>query len=106
MLLDLVATLSGGEVATLGHGATTFRVGASTVGGFVHCPAMIVESSWMARLCLILFADNFGTVSPNILRRSAAAVMERSCCEVTGTWQWAGYNHKVLEKQKWHVAGM
>jgi hypothetical protein len=35
MLLDVVATLGGGVVATLGHGATTPGVGASTVGDFV-----------------------------------------------------------------------
>jgi hypothetical protein len=86
MLLDMVATLGGGVVATLGHGATTLRVGASTVGGFVCCPAMIAVSSWMAHMCLIFLADNFGTVPPNTLRRSAAAAIERSCCKVTGTW--------------------
>jgi hypothetical protein len=62
MLLDLVATLGGGVVATLGHGATTLGVGASTVGGFVHCRAMVAVSSWMANMCLILSADDFGTV--------------------------------------------
>jgi hypothetical protein len=40
MLLDVVATLGGGRVPTLEHGATTLGVGASTVGGFVCCPAM------------------------------------------------------------------
>jgi hypothetical protein len=106
MLLDLVVDLGGGVVATLGHGATTLIVGASTVGGFVCCPAMIAVSSWMARMCLILSADDFGTVPPNTLRRSAAAAMERSCCKVTGIWQWAGYKHQVLEKRKQRIAGM
>ncbi len=78
MLLDVVAALGGGVVTTLGTGATTLRVGASTVGGSVCCPAMITMSSWIARMCLILLADNFGTVPPNTLRRSAAAEMERS----------------------------
>ncbi len=32
ILLDVVAALGGGVVATLGHGATTLRVGVSTVG--------------------------------------------------------------------------
>ncbi len=54
MLLDVVATLGGEVVATLGHGATTLRVGAFTVGGFVHCPAMFAVSSWLARMRLIL----------------------------------------------------
>ncbi len=106
MLLDVVAALGGGVVATLRHGATTLGVGASTVGGFVHCPAMIVVSSWMAPMCLIFSADDFITVPPNTLRRSAAAAMERSCCKVTGTWQWAGYKRQVLEKWKRRVAGM
>jgi hypothetical protein len=82
MLLDVVMALGGGVVPTLRHGATTLRVGASTVGGFVCCPAMIAVSSWMARMCLILLADNFGTVPPNTLRKSAATAMERSCCKV------------------------
>jgi hypothetical protein len=106
MLLDVVAALGGGVVATLGHGATTLGVGASTVGGFIRCPAMVAVSAWMARMCLILLADNFVTVPPNTLRRSAAAAMERSCCKVTGTWQGVGYKRQVLEKQKSHVAGM
>jgi hypothetical protein len=87
MLLDVVATLGGGVVATLGHGATTLRDGASTVGGSVHCTAMIGVSYRMAHMCLIMSADKFGTVPPNTLRRSAATAMERSCCKVTGTWQ-------------------
>jgi hypothetical protein len=87
MLLVIVAALGGGVVATLGHGATTLGVGASTVGGSVCCPAMIAVSSRMARMCLILLADDFSTVPPNTLRRSAATAMERSCCKVIGTWQ-------------------
>ncbi len=113
MLLDVVATLGGGVVATLGYGATThgvgvstLGVGASTVGGVVRCPAMIAVSFWMAWMCLILSAVNFGTEPPNTLKRSAAAEMERACCEVTGTWQWAGYKHQVSEKQKRCIAGM
>jgi hypothetical protein len=78
MLLDVVATLGGGVVATLRHDATTLGVGASTVGGFVCCPDMIAVSSWMACMCLILSADDFGTVPPNTLRWSAAAELERS----------------------------
>jgi hypothetical protein len=79
MLLDVVAALGGGVVTTLGHGATILGVGASTVGGSVLCcPAMIAVSSRMARMCMILSANNFGTVPPNNLRRSAAAAMERS----------------------------
>ncbi len=77
MLLDVVATVSGGVITTLGHGATTLGVGASTLGGVVCCPAMIVVRSWMARMCLIFSAVDVGTVPPNILRRSAATAMEK-----------------------------
>ncbi len=86
ILLDTVAALGGGVVATLVHCATTLVVGASNGGGFVCCPAMIAVSSWVACMCLVLSVDNFGTVPSNTLRRSAAAAMERSCCKVTGTW--------------------
>jgi hypothetical protein len=106
MLLDVVATLGGGVVATLGHGATTLGFGAYTVGGVVCCPAMIAVSSWMAWMCLLFSAINVSTVPPNTLRRSAATAMELSCFKVAGTWQWAGYKCQVLEKQKRHVAGM
>jgi hypothetical protein len=90
MLFDVVATLGVRVVATLGHGATTLGVGASTVGGVVCIPAMITVSSWMAQMCLIFSAGDVGTGPPNTLRRSATAAMERSCCKATGTWQWAG----------------
>ena len=106
ILLDVVTTIGGGVVTTLGRGAITFADGASTVGGVTRCPAMISVRSWMAQICLILSAVDFGTVPPNTLRRSAAAAMERSCCKVTGTWQWAGYKQQVSEKQKQRVAGM
>ncbi len=72
------------------------------VGTFVA--AIIAVGSWMARMCLILSVDNFGTVPPNTLRRSAAAAMERSCCKVTRTWQWAGYKRQVSEKRKRRIA--
>ncbi len=106
MLFDVVATLGGGVATTLGHDATTLGVGASTVDGVDPCPAMIAGSSSMAQMCLIFSAVDVGTVQPNTLRRSAAAAMERSCCEATGTWQWAGYKRQVLEKRKQRVAGM
>jgi hypothetical protein len=59
----------------------------------------------MARMCLILLADDFDAVPPNTLRRSAATAVERSCCKVTRTWQWDGYKRQVLEKQKRRIAG-
>ena len=106
MLLDVVAGLGGGVVATLRHGATTLGVGASTIGVFICLPAMITVSFRMACTCLILLADNLGKVPPNTLRRSAAAAMDRSCCKETGTWQWAGYKRQELEKRKRRVTGM
>jgi hypothetical protein len=106
MLLDVVAALGGGVVATHRHGATTLRDGASTVDVSVCLPAMIAVSFRMACTCLILSADNLGTVLPNTLRRSAAAAMDGSCCEETGTWQWAGYKCQVSEKRRRRVAGM
>jgi hypothetical protein len=106
MMLDVVAALGSGVVATLGCGANTLGVGASTVGGSVCCLPMIPVSFQMAHMCLILLADNFGTVPPNTLRRSAAAAMERSCCKVTEIWQWAGYKCQVSQKQKRRIAGM
>ncbi len=106
MLLDVVAGLGGGVVATLRHGATTLGVGASTVGVSVCLLAMIAGSFRMACTCMILSTDNLGTIPPNTLRRSVAAAIDRSCWEETGTWQWAGYKHQVWEKQKRRVAGM
>jgi hypothetical protein len=106
MLFDVVATLGGGVVTALGHGATTLADGSSTVGGVARCLAMIAVSSWMAWMCLIFAAVNVGTVPPNTLSRSAAAAIERSCCKATGTWQWPGYKRLLSEKRKRHVAGM
>ena len=106
ILFYVIATLGVGVVPNLRPGATTLVASDSTVGGVTHCPAMIAVSSWMAWMCLILLADDFGTVPPNTLRKSAAPAMERPCCEVTGTWQWAGYKRQVLEKWKRRIAGV
>jgi hypothetical protein len=106
MLFNVVGTLGGGVVATLGLGATTLLASESIVGGVACCLAMIAVSSLMALMCLIFAAVTVGTLPPISLRRSAAAAMERSCCKATGTWQWAGYRRHVLEKQKCRVVGM
>ncbi len=66
MLLDVVAGLGDGVVTTLRQGATILGVGASTVGVSVHLPAMIAVSFRMACTCLILSADNIGTVPPKL----------------------------------------
>ena len=47
-----------------------------------------------------------GITAPRALMSSAAVEMEISCCEVTGTWLWAGYRRHVSEKRKRRVAGM
>ncbi len=99
MFLDEVAKLGGGVVTTLG-------VGASTIGGVICCLAMIPASNWMSRMCSILSVVDLGSVPPNTLRRSAAATMERSCCNVTGTRQCTGYKHQVSEKWKRCIAGL
>jgi hypothetical protein len=44
----------------------------------------------MALMYLILSLVDTGTVPPNDARRSSVAAIERSCCEVTGIWQWVG----------------
>jgi hypothetical protein len=92
--LDAVATLGGGVVVTLRHGATTLGVGASTVGGVVCCPAMIAVSSLMAQMCLILSVVNFGIiVPPNTLRRLLPLQWRGHVVKYLGlgTWQWVGY---------------
>jgi hypothetical protein len=106
MLFAVVATLSGGVVATLRLGATILVAGASTVSGVACCPAMIAASSWMAWMSLIFAAVNVGTLPPITSRWFAAAAIKRSCCKATGTWQWAGYRCQVSEKRKRRVAGM
>jgi hypothetical protein len=44
-------------------------------------------------MALIFFAfavADVGKVPPSAVRRSAAARMERSCCDAIGIWQWVG----------------
>ena len=69
-------------------------------------PAMIAVSCCMALMYLILSLVDTGTVPPSDARRSSAAAIERSCCEVTGIWQWVGYRCHVSENQKRCVDGM
>jgi hypothetical protein len=57
-------------------------------------------------MCLIFAAVVVGIAAPSALMSSAAVAMEISCCEVTGTWLWAGYRSHVSEKRNLHVARM
>ncbi len=75
MLLDVVAAIGAGVVASLGHDATPLAVGASTVGGSVRCPAMIAVSSRMPCMCLILSAG-FWHNTPKYL--------DKVCCHCNG----------------------
>jgi hypothetical protein len=98
ILFNVVATLGGGADTTLAVGATTLGDGGSS--GASHCPVMMAVRFWIAIICLIFSVVIVGTVFPSALRMSAAATMERSCCEVTGIWQWVGYRHHVLENRR------
>ena len=69
-------------------------------------PAKIEDKSLIALMCLIFSVVVVGIAAPSALMSSAAVEMELSCCEVTGTWLWAGYRCHVSEKQNRRVAGM
>jgi hypothetical protein len=103
ILFDVVATLGGGAFATLGLGAATLGAGGSS--GACRLAKMAVKS-WIALMCLIFSMVVVGTAAPRALMSSVAVEMERSCCEVTEIWLWAGYRHHVMEKRKGRVAGM
>jgi hypothetical protein len=60
----------------------------------------------MAGACLIFSVVDAGILSPKALSRSAAAAMERSCCEVIEIWQWVGYRCHMSEKQRHQLAGI
>jgi hypothetical protein len=104
ILFDVVATLGGGADTTLAVGATTLGNGGSS--GASHCPVMMAVRFWIAKICLLFSIILVDTVFPSTLRMSAAATMERSCCEVTGIWQWVGYRRHVLENRKCRMDGM
>ena len=70
------------------------------------CPAMIAVRSSMALIYLRFAVADVGTVVPSACRRSAAATMERSCCDVMGIWECIGKRRHVSEKRKRPVAGM
>jgi hypothetical protein len=55
---------------------------------------------------LIFSAVVVGIAVAFALMSSAAVEMEISCCEVTGTWLFAGYRRHVSDKRNRHVAGM
>jgi hypothetical protein len=88
MLFDVVATLGGGFSTTLGAGPSTLNAVSSicVAGWFVR----MLVSCRMALTCFAFAVANFGIVPPSAVRRSAAARMERSCCDAIGIWQWVG----------------
>jgi hypothetical protein len=88
MLFDVVATLGGGFSATLGAGPSTLCAVSSicVAGWFV----MMLVSCHMALTGFAFAVADFGIVPPSAMRRSAAAMMERSCCDAFGIWQWVG----------------
>ena len=89
MLFDVVvATLGGGFSATLAAGPSTLCVGSSILvaGWFVR----MLGSCRMALTCFPFAVADVGKVPPSAVRRSVAARMERSCCDVIGIWQWVG----------------
>ncbi len=88
MLFDVVATLGGGFSATLGAGPSTLCAVSSirVAGWFVR----MLVSCQMALTCFTFAVADFGIVLPSAMRRSAAARMERSCCNAIGIWQWVG----------------
>ncbi len=81
ILFDVVATLRGGADTTLAVGATTLGDGGSS--GASRCLVMMAVRFRIAWICLIFSIIVVGTVFPSALRMSAAATMERLCCEVT-----------------------
>ncbi len=88
MLFDMVATLGGGLSATLGAGPSTLCAGSSILvaSWFVR----MLVSCHMALTCFTFAVADVGIAPPSAVRRSVAARMERSCCDVIGIWQWVG----------------
>jgi hypothetical protein len=101
ILFDKVATLGGGA-NTLEDAVTPTLGSVAMVGGKPSWPAMMAVS-WRKAItrCFNLALAEVGTVCPS---RLAAARVERSCSNVTGTWQCVGYRRHVSEKQKCCVA--
>jgi hypothetical protein len=105
MLLKVVATLRGGA-PTFRGAATPTLGGGVLVGGEWEEPAMMAVSWRMASKCCSLSLAVTGTVCLSWVMRSAAARMDLSCSNVTGSWQCVRYSCHVSENQNRHVAGM
>jgi hypothetical protein len=105
MLLEVMATLGGGA-PTLGGAATATLGGGVLVGGESEGPAMMAVSWRMASKCFSLSLAVAGTVCLSWVMRSAAARMDLSCSDVTGSWQCVGYSCHVSKNQNHCVAGM
>jgi hypothetical protein len=100
-----VATLGGGAT-TLGNAVTPTLRRVAVVGGKSGWPAMMAVSWHKAIRCFNLALTEVGTVCLSCLIRLTAVSMERSCSNVTRTWQCVGYRRHVLEKRKHCVAGI
>jgi hypothetical protein len=106
MVLDVMATLGGAAIATLG-GVTGIILGdVGSGGGALDCLDIMVVSCQMALRCFSLAVVVVGTACPSCCNRPAAASQVMSCSNVVGTWQWLGYKRHVSEKRKCWVAGM
>ncbi len=99
MVFDVVATLGGVAIATLGG-----DVGRG--GGKSSWPDIIVESWRIVARCLSLALAVVRIIRSSCLKKSATTKKVLSCADVTGTWRLAGYSCHVSTKQKHQVDGM
>ncbi len=106
MVLDVVATLRGAAIVTLGGVADTTLGDVGLGGGALGWPAIMVVSCRMALRCFSLAVVIVGIACPSCFKKLAAASKVMSCSNVVGTWQWLGYKRHVSEKRKRQVAGM
>jgi hypothetical protein len=100
MVFDVIATLRGAAIGTLGGGAISTLRDVGREGGESSWPDIIMESWQIAVRCLSLVLAVVRIVRPSCLKRLAAASKALSCLDSTGTWQWAGYSCHVSAKQK------
>jgi hypothetical protein len=99
MVFDVVATLGGVAITTLGGGSVSTLRDVGRGAGKLSWPDIIVESWQIVARCLSLVLAVVGIVRPSCLKRSAAASKVLLCSDATWTWQWAGYSRHVFAKQ-------
>ncbi len=90
MVFDVVATLRGVAIATLGGGSVSTLGDVRRGGGKLSWPDIIVESWQIAVRCLSLALALVWMICPSCLNKLATASKVLSCSDATGTWQWAG----------------